>query len=186
MNVHKFAPEGRRAAPLHALRGGARGLAALLALLLLTACGTREDAPTGALRLDIFGLPAGQAAAVQVAGPGGFARTLTQSQTITNLAPGSYTVSAQSVAGYAPQVSGSPAQVRANATAQVSVTYRAAPGPGPGPAPGPGGDISGTVSVVGTVPVGAGASATAPFVPGEVIVKFREALTAQGLSLIHI
>jgi serine protease len=185
-------PRRRFRAARRGARGGTCYLGALSALfLLLTACGTRAPAPTGALQLDIFGLPAGQPASVQVAGPGDFSRTLTQSQTLTDLTPGTYTVSAESVAGYVPEVVTSPVQVRANATAQVSVTYRSGPGPGPGP----GGDISGTVSVVGAVPVGLGTSVTAPFVPGEVIVKFREApasvaalgtLQAAGRSLASV
>ena len=143
----------------------------------LVACGDDPVQPaTGALQVDVVGLPAGTNAAVTVEGPGGFTRQLTQSQTLSALGVGSYTVSAGEVPGFVAQVSGSPATVSAGATVLVSVAYAATGGPD---RPGTGGSISGTVSVVGT----AGAADDAPFVPGEVIVKFKPGLRAQGTGL---
>lgn len=51
----------------------------------------------GSLTLSITGLPAGSSAAITVLGPGQFRQTVAQSTTLSNLAPGSYTVSAASV-----------------------------------------------------------------------------------------
>jgi hypothetical protein len=53
---------------------------------------------TGALAVAIQGLPTGSSGAVNVTGPGGFLRTLTNTTTITDLAPGVYTVIADSLA----------------------------------------------------------------------------------------
>ncbi len=143
---------------------------------LLVACGDDPVEPaTGALQVDITGLPAGTAATALVEGPGGFTQQLTESRTLSALSVGSYTVSAGALPGFAAEVSGSPATVSAGATTLVRVVYTVTSGPG---RPGTGGSISGTVSVVGT----AGAAEDAPFVPGEVIVKFKPGLRAQGLD----
>ena len=153
-----------------------------LALLvgLLAACGNDRVQPaTGALQVDITGLPAGIAAAVVVEGPGGFTQQLTQSRTLSALSVGPYTVSAGTVSGFTAQVSGSPATVSAGATVLVRVAYVAADGPD---RPGTGGSISGTVSIVGTAEVAVEVADAAPFVPGEVIVKFKPGLRAQGLD----
>ena len=140
----------------------------------LVACGDDPVQPaTGTLQVGITGLPAGTAAAVTVEGPGG-TQQLTESRTLSALSVGRYNVSAGAVPGFAAQVSGSPATVSAGATTLVRVVYTATGGPDPGT----GGSISGTVSVVGT----AGAADDAPFVPGEVIVKFKPELRAQGLA----
>lgn len=52
----------------------------------------------GSLILTIAGLPGGASAAVAVSGPQGFQLQVTSSQSVGNLAPGSYTVTAQPVA----------------------------------------------------------------------------------------
>jgi hypothetical protein len=85
-----------------------RPLPLLLASALL-ACGGGSDPSgpvTGSLAVAVSGLPNGSSAAVSVSGPGGFARTLTGSQTISNLAPGGYSLSASNVtfggSAYAP------------------------------------------------------------------------------------
>lgn len=52
---------------------------------------------TGALAVVVAGLPTGSPGAVNVTGPNGFLRTLTATTTITDLAPGTYTVSADSL-----------------------------------------------------------------------------------------
>lgn len=147
----------------------------LLALLagVLAACGGRGQPATGALQVDITGLPAATSAQVVVEGPGGFARQLAQSQLLSGLSVGSYTVSAAAVPGFAAQVSGAPATVSAGATVRAVVTYETT-------GAGAGGSISGTVSIVGAAET---AVSTAPFVPGEVIVKFKPGLRAQGLGL---
>jgi hypothetical protein len=82
---------------------------------------------TGVLQINISGLPAGSAASVNVSGPAGYSRTLTEETVLDNLAPGTYYVAAQHV------VSGSlfsPApplqQVQVTATAEPSlanITY---------------------------------------------------------------
>ena len=154
-----------------------------LLLLLLTALLTvllgacrRNVAPVapvvGTLELTVTGLPEGTAAAVSVTGPNGFTQSLTQSDSLVRLAPGAYSVSATPVTRaaetYTAAVSGSPATVAAGAATQVSVAYSVGSGAG--------GTISGTVRIVG-----AGASTDAPFVPGEVIVKFKPGLGEQAL-----
>ena len=147
-------------------------LTALLAVLL-GAC-RRNVAPVapvvGTLELTVAGLPDGTAAAVSVTGPNGFTQSLTQSGSLVRLAPGAYSVSATPVTRaaetYTAAVSGSPATVAAGATTQVAVTYTVGSGAG--------GAVSGTVKLVG-----AGARDDAPFVPGEVIVKFKPRLAGQ-------
>lgn len=52
---------------------------------------------TGALAVAVTGLPASSSAPVVVTGPAGFTRTLAGTATITDLAPGSYTVTAPSI-----------------------------------------------------------------------------------------
>ncbi|MEM5432080.1 hypothetical protein [Cupriavidus oxalaticus] len=52
---------------------------------------------TGSLAISIFGLPSGTSADITVLGPGEFRQTVTQPTTLSNLAPGSYTVSAANV-----------------------------------------------------------------------------------------
>ena len=52
---------------------------------------------TGALAITVAGLPTGSTGTITVTGPNSFSRTLTATTTLTNLAPGTYTVSAASV-----------------------------------------------------------------------------------------
>lgn len=52
---------------------------------------------TGALAITVAGLPTGSTGTITVTGPNSFSRTLTATTTLTNLAPGTYTVSATSV-----------------------------------------------------------------------------------------
>ncbi|MDQ0140733.1 PQQ-dependent sugar dehydrogenase [Cupriavidus necator] len=81
----------------------------------------------GSLALSISGLPAGSSAAITVLGPGQFRQTVTQSTTLSNLAPGSYTVSAASVlAGrslFKPQPPSQSVGVVAGARAVANVAY---------------------------------------------------------------
>ncbi len=78
---------------------------------------------TGALAVAITGLPAGATTTVTVTGPGTFNRTLTRTETLTDLAPGIYVVSAPAltIGG----ISFAPAQ--ATQTITVSATLVAAP-----------------------------------------------------------
>jgi len=86
-------------------------------------------ASTGSLAVTIGGLPGGTAANVTVTGPGGYSRSLTASQTLTGLLPGSYVTSAASVsaggATYAPSPSTQSSAVVAGASAAASVGYSA-------------------------------------------------------------
>ncbi|MFS8978678.1 PQQ-dependent sugar dehydrogenase [Cupriavidus necator] len=83
----------------------------------------------GTLSLAISGLPAGTSAAVTVTGPGQYRQTVTQSTTLSNLAAGTYTVSAASVlAGTAMHKPQPPAQTVAVGTgsgASASIVYGA-------------------------------------------------------------
>ncbi len=147
-------------------------LLAALFTVLLGACRRDVVTPTGALEVTVAGLPSATAAALTVAGPDGFTQNLTQAETLTGLAPGSYTVTADPVSAttgtYTGTVSGSPATVTAGETAQVAVLYAVGGGTG--------GSISGTVSIVGA------GTTDAPFVPGEVIVKLKPGLRTQAFT----
>lgn len=82
---------------------------------------------TTSLAVTISGLPGATNAAVVVSGPGGFSQTLTASQTLTNLSPGTYTVAANSISNGGYNYTGSPAtQARTVTTGQqqtAAVTY---------------------------------------------------------------
>ena len=112
----------------------------LMLVLLLAACGGGGGNPganpvpdpgatTGSLQVSINSLPSGTNAAVRVTGPGNVAQDLTASQTLTGLAPGSYTVTATSVgagsATYTPSPATQTVTVAAGATASATVTYGA-------------------------------------------------------------
>ena len=101
---------------------------------LLAACGGGHDQPapgatTGSLTVSIGGLPAGVAAAVTVTGPASYSTALTASTTLAGLAPGTYSVSAASVAygtgSLAPTPATQQVQVTAGATASAMVSYAA-------------------------------------------------------------
>jgi hypothetical protein len=83
---------------------------ASLLLLALLGCDGGPSAPTtgGSLRVTILGLPTGSAATVTVTGPGGFNQGLTSTQTLSQLAPGSYAVTASDVNVGGAQYSPSP------------------------------------------------------------------------------
>jgi hypothetical protein len=75
----------------------------LVAGALLSGCGestpssTSTEHPKSSLRVTIAGLPPGLAAAVTVAGPNGYTRSIPASTDLIALAPGTYTVSAGEV-----------------------------------------------------------------------------------------
>ena len=100
---------------------------ALLALLL-AACGGGSTGPvTGSLALEVSGLPTGAGGDVSVSGPGGFTRTVEQTETLSDLAPGSYTVTAAgvSVAGaqYVPTPASQSVPVSGGDAASADVVY---------------------------------------------------------------
>lgn len=118
-------------------------LLALLFGMLLAACGGGGGSPgtpgpvpgpspappaaTGALAVSASGLPPGVAPVLRVTGPGNYLQELTASQTLDDLAPGSYNVAASSVTSggvtYRPTPDAQAVTVGAGATATVTVTY---------------------------------------------------------------
>ena len=99
----------------------------------LAACGgsggsepVQPPAPTsGSLLLTIGGLPGDVPASVTVTGPGGFSRTVTTSATLTDLTPGTYTVTPSRATdrGVGYEAAASNATVTAGATASASAAY---------------------------------------------------------------
>ncbi len=87
---------------------------------------------TGGLQVTVSGLPSGINAAVTVTGPGSFNQALTATQTLTGLAPGTYTVTADAVTiggfSYGGTITGSPAQLQAKALTTIAVSYAAVTG----------------------------------------------------------
>ncbi len=88
---------------------------------------TPPAASTGALSVVASGLPAGINASVRVSGPNNFQQDITGSQTLSNLAPGSYNVAAAPVTAagitYTPSPATQSAVVSAGATASATVAY---------------------------------------------------------------
>jgi hypothetical protein len=89
---------------------------------LLAACGGSDPSgpSMGSLAVEVSGLPPGASADVSVTGPGGYAHSLSGSETLSGLAPGGYTVAANSVTsdGQAYQ----PAQTTQSVTVAGGVT----------------------------------------------------------------
>ncbi len=106
-------------------------LSAGVALVACIACGGSSP-QSGSLLVTISGLPASTNASVTVTGPGGFNQTVTATQTLSGLTPGSYTVTANNVTAapysYGGIVAGSPATVSSSAQASATVTYAAITG----------------------------------------------------------
>ena len=111
--------------------GAPQTLASGIVLLLVMAACTQavvpdEDDETGTLVVVISGLPNGVAADVDVTGPG-LDQVLGASQTFSDIAVGSYSVTAAAVSNgaedFAAKVTGSPATVQAGGTATVTVEY---------------------------------------------------------------
>ena len=84
-------------------------------------------ATTGTLAVVTSGLPAGSNASVRVTGPSNYQQDLTGPQTLTGLAPGSYSVTAAPVSvngvSYTPSPLSQTAAVTAGATVTATVTY---------------------------------------------------------------
>jgi CARDB len=106
----------------------------LAMLLLLAACGggTTTGPTTGSLVLSVSGLPSAVEADVTVSGPNGFSRQVPETQTLSGLAPGSYTVAAAGVSlGAAQYLPSPPSQtigIAGGDPANVSVVYATAGG----------------------------------------------------------
>jgi hypothetical protein len=88
---------------------------------------------TGLLAIAITGLPSGGAGNVTITGPGGFSRTLSATQTLTGLVPGTYAVAATSVVVTGQTWSASPPQQNVTVTASpvaaaATVVYVQNPG----------------------------------------------------------
>jgi hypothetical protein len=109
----------RKNLPVHHVtmfdRGSSMSVAACirpgsLLLLALLGCDGGPSGPStgGSLRVTILGLPTGSAATVTVTGPGGFNQGLTSTQTLSQLAPGTYAVTATDVTIGGAQYSPSP------------------------------------------------------------------------------
>lgn len=106
----------------------------LLASLAVTACSSGGDPlsppTTGGLAIAVSGLPTGASASVMVTGPGGFNQSLPAANTIDNLAPGMYTVTAASVTSggstYVPVPASQQVQVVASTSrTQAAIAYGA-------------------------------------------------------------
>ncbi len=115
-------------------RSVAASLPSLL-LLLAAACGGKDaTGPTvGSLAVVVTGLPPTAAASVTVSGPGDFTQAVGPSNaTLSDLAPGSYTISATAVTdggtSYVALPTTQVVQVAAGGAASVSVGYTATPG----------------------------------------------------------
>ena len=112
-----------------------RHLRCIALLTLLAACGGKDSAgpSVGSLAIGVTGLPPASAASVSVTGPGGFAQTVGPTPaTLSDLDPGSYTITAVGVSAggtsYVPLPATQTVQVAAGGSASASVSYTAAPG----------------------------------------------------------
>lgn len=86
---------------------------------------------TGNLSVTVSGLPSGSSADLAVTGPGGYNQAVTGTQTLTQLPPGTYTVTAYSVTVGSAIYSGIPGTQTVavgGATANASILYSTAPG----------------------------------------------------------
>ena len=101
---------------------------------LLSACSSGGTTTvSGSLELTISGLPGAAGAAVTVTGPDSFSQDVLQSRTLSDLTPGSYSVTASAVevggTTYVPTVDPNSVTVQAGAVATVNVTYAASAAP---------------------------------------------------------
>jgi hypothetical protein len=116
------------------MNSAARSWLHSLLLLSLLGCGGGDPiGPSGnTLTVSILGLPNGASAAVSINGPNSYTQALTSSQTLTQLTPGAYTLTASSVTAGAATYSPSPANqtvsVQESAPTSTSVTYAAITG----------------------------------------------------------
>jgi hypothetical protein len=86
----------------------------------------------GSLNVTLSGLPGSLAGGVTVSGPGGYQQNLSASQTLADLVPGTYTVSAVNVSSggttYTPAPASQTVPVTYGATAAAAVIYAVVPG----------------------------------------------------------
>jgi hypothetical protein len=100
---------------------------ATVSALAPASAGVAYDAVTGAIAIEISGLPDGSEALVHVTGPSGDTRQVNSSQLLANIPPGEYTISASEVIAGASTFAAAPAaqtvEVTAGVIANVSVAY---------------------------------------------------------------
>lgn len=113
----------------------ALSLSCLFTLILVAAfvgCGGEDDPAqpdpsTGALAIDVIGLPAGTDCSILISGPDGFSAEASGDATLGGLAPGTYGVSVNSpVDGYTvyqPDVGAHTVQIEAAATSELTIEY---------------------------------------------------------------
>src|SRR5580704_16397550 len=115
----------------HALH---RCVVAAIGLTLFAACETsKSSAPLGTARMTVTVIPAdGTTPSVLITGPGSYSKTISATQTLTGLADGTYTVTADSAVGPdsivgtvidSATVTNSPATVTSGTVANVTVQY---------------------------------------------------------------
>ncbi len=102
-------------------------------MLAAVACGGDSTGPdTGSLEISVTGLPGGTPANVSVVGPSGFSQAIVGPQTLTDLPPGSYTVTASPVSAggevYAADPASQSVTVTGGSTASSTVAYGASSG----------------------------------------------------------
>lgn len=100
----------------------------VLLALALAACGGDSAGPdTGALTISVTGLPGGTPANVSVVGPSGYSQAVIGPVTLSDLAPGSYTVTGSSVSAAGEVYAANPASqavtVSGGSTATSTVVY---------------------------------------------------------------
>ncbi len=128
------------AAQIRRLRAGVVLIVGTLSGSGISGCGSSNSSgpsAPGSLSVAIVGA-GGVTPSVVVDGPGGYQQIMTATGTLSGLTPGSYGVTARSVAGsgsivpvvYGATVTGSPVTVSSGATATASVSYAARPGTG--------------------------------------------------------
>jgi hypothetical protein len=105
-----------------------RSRSRVLLTLLLAACGGSSTGPsTGSLALEVSGLPSGVEADVTVSGPNGFIRLVGQTETLSALPSGTYTVAAVGVsteeAQYLPSPPTQSVEVSGGDAASAQVLY---------------------------------------------------------------
>ena len=112
---------------------GVMRLCLIMQVLTLVACGGgggSGGSSTSSLAISITGLPAGLNGIVVVSGPHGFERTVLTTQSLANLAPGTYAITASDVLSgssvFAPQPVSQNIDVTAGAAATAQVVYSAA------------------------------------------------------------
>ncbi|MBT1450096.1 hypothetical protein KJ365_04330 [Glaciecola sp. XM2] len=105
-------------------------LSTMVATSMLYACGgsgdtTTESLPTtatGSLSVAIDGLPAGAQSVVSVTGPGGFSSNVNQSTTLSDLVPGTYTLTTSPVSADNIEFNVLPASLSVNVSANTTVS----------------------------------------------------------------